>query len=143
MTISNPRYPHSIRITRNVSSTYDPFNDANSTNTEVEVYNGEGRNYKANNTNPSNGVLVSDYAVSIPFVEIEIRAGDKIRVIDRMRALPDAKILEGEVVDAYLGNMGLTVYWNKVTTKGTIRRRYNKGWQSSIACFMKGHMMLL
>jgi hypothetical protein len=116
MTISNPRYPHSIRITRNVSSTYDPFNDANSTNTEVEVYNGEGRNYKANNTNPSNGVLVSDYAVSIPFVEIEIRAGDKIRVIDRMRALPDAKILEGEVVDAYLGNMGLTVYWNKVNT---------------------------
>ncbi len=114
MTTSNPRYPHSIRIVRTVASAYDPFTGG--TTTEEEIYHGEGRNYKANNTNASNGVLVSDYAVSIPFVEIDIMAGDQIKVTDRMKALDGAKIMEGEIVDAYLGNLGLTVYWNRKNT---------------------------
>jgi len=104
---TNPQFPHTIKITR-TTGTYDPFNGG--TTTTEEIYNGEGRNVKTMGTNPSNGVLVSDYAVSIPFTLVNIQAGDKIKVTDRVR------VIEGDVVDAYLGNLGLNVYWNKTNT---------------------------
>ena len=110
---TNPQFPHTIKITR-TTGTYDPFNGG--TTTTEEIYNGEGRNYKSGNTNPTNGVLVSDYVVSMPFTLLEILAGDKIEVTDRMTALEDARVLRGDVVDAYLGNLGLNVYWNKTNT---------------------------
>ena len=123
--MENPRFPHTIRITRviSVSATepteevpYDPFNpppsdppeEGDATTTTIEVYYGEGRNYKNNKTGAVNGVIQSDYAVSIPFTEIDIMTGDSITVTERTRTLT------GLVDDPYLGNLGLTVYWNKV-----------------------------
>lgn len=105
--MDNPRFPHTIRIIRVTTGTFDPFNPNQST-TEEEVYHGEGRNYKNNKTSTVNGVLQSDFAVSLPFTEIDIKAGDKITVTER------ARVISGLVDDAYLGNLGLTVYWNKV-----------------------------
>ena len=105
--MENPRFPHSILITRvDTTTPYDPFNPTEPTPTEV--YHGEGRNYKNNKTSPVNGVIQSDYAVSLPFTEIDIKTGDKITVTERMRTIV------GTVDDPYLGNLGLTVFWNKV-----------------------------
>jgi len=105
--MENPRFPHTIRITRvDTTVPYDPFNPT--TPTTIEVYYGEGRNYKNNKTGAVNGVIQSDYAVSIPFTEIDIMTGDTITVTERTRTLT------GMVDDPYLGNLGLTVYWNKV-----------------------------
>ena len=123
--MENPRFPHSILITRVVSVDvtdpteevpYDPFAEppavppetGDSTTSTVEVYHGEGRNYKNNKTSPVNGVIQSDYAASIPYTEIDIKTGDSIVVTERVRTI------SGIVDDAYLGNLGLTVYWNKV-----------------------------
>lgn len=105
--MDNPRFPHTIRITRlDTTTPYDPFNPAEPTT--IEVYHGEGRNYKNNKTSPVNSVLQSDYAVSLPFTEIDIMAGDTIVITER------ARTIQGIVDDAYLGNLGLTVFWNKV-----------------------------
>lgn len=104
---SNPRYPHTIKITR-ATGTYDPFNPA--AETLSTIYNGEGRNYKYGGTNPYNGVLTSDFCISIPLTNIEVKAGDRVEVTEVMR------VIEGEVVDYYLGNLGVTVYWNKKNT---------------------------
>lgn len=105
--MDNPRFPHTIRITRlDTTTPYDPFNPAEPTT--IEVYHGEGRNYKNNKTSPVNSVLQSDYAVSLPFTEIDIMAGDTIVITER------ARTIQGIVDDAYLGNLGLIVFWNKV-----------------------------
>jgi hypothetical protein len=123
--MDNSRYPHTIKITRTISISatepieevpYDPFApppsdppEQGDVTTEVlEIYDGKGRNYKSNKTNPTNGVLQTDYAVSIPFTVIEIKAGDSITVIERNRTMG------GVIEDSYLGNLGLTVFWNKV-----------------------------
>src|SRR5574343_436346 len=105
--VKNCRYPHSALITRAISSDdYDPFNPTPTAN--IEVYHGECRNYKNNKTATTNGVMQSDYAVSLPYTTIDIMAGDKIVVTER------ARTIEGVVDDAYLGNLGMTVFWSKV-----------------------------
>lgn len=118
---NNPRYPHSILITRNIvtdSSTPvspDPFGgDTPETETEIEtLYQGEGRNYLERTATIVDGVASRRYAISIPFSgvssDVTFLKGDDVSVIERNRSLV------GRVEDSYLGNLGMTVYWNKVT----------------------------
>lgn len=105
--MDNPRFPHTIRITRLISPDgYDPYSGIEIEPTEI--YHGEGRNYKNNKTNLVNGVVQSDYAVSIPFTEIDVMTGDTIVITERTRTI------SGNVDDAYLGNLGLTIFWTRV-----------------------------
>jgi hypothetical protein len=105
--INNPRFPHNVKIVRMVDSdVYNPFEPSDGQ--ELVVYQGKCRNYKNNNTKEKDGVYISDFVLSIPFTLIDIKAGDTVLLEDRVR------VIKGIVVDNYLGNIGLNVYYNKI-----------------------------
>lgn len=105
---SNPRFPHTITITRNVEN-IDPFNDNVTT---TSIYNGIGRSF--NNTIPRevDGVIISRYECAIPKRyddwTIEPRIGDLISVT--MGSLTES----GTITEICKGNMGTNVTWEIV-----------------------------
>lgn len=105
--INNPRFPHTVTITRTTGS-FDPFTGV--LQNEEEVFKGEGRYYKSTTTREKAGVLVSDYEASIPQLKVDIIAGDKILVEHR------TGVIEGVIIDCYTGNLGTTIYFNKANT---------------------------
>lgn len=110
---NNPRFPHSIVISRVVRTTSEqvessPWDSGDPDTVEVIeiIYNGEGRNYKDGVKRGRDNVVLYDFGISIPYTEIELKKGDKVEVMERNR------LISGFIQDSYLGNLGLNVYWN-------------------------------
>jgi len=102
----NPRFPHWIKVTRVVVNT-----DVNPpTSSDVDVFEGECRNYpsRSGSTGITEGVFISDYTVSMPFNEVLFETGDSVVITDRV------KTFAGELVNSYNGNMGCTLWHNRV-----------------------------
>ena len=100
--IQNPRFPHKVIITR-TGERKNPFDEAK----EQLIYDGKCRNYISNKPSNAGVVSQSDYTISAPIIETEIKKGDKVVVTEKVRTI------EGRVVDSYVGNIGSNIYWNK------------------------------
>lgn len=119
--LSNPRYPHTILIKRTIvtdaatPTSPDPFGGGTPAPTTevVTLYNGEGRNYTEKAATMVDGVAVRRLAISVPFsgvpTSVTFMKGDDVTVTERNRTLV------GRVEDSYLGNLGMTIWWTKVT----------------------------
>lgn len=135
MSIVNPRFPHTLTLTRVtvVPSDDDPFvepveddpfavgsttEDVVSTNTEVTstddaetdvetLYDGECRSYRNVMTKTRDGVLVSDYVIAMPRADFAILPGDKVSVVANNRTM------KGVVVDSQTTNFGTNIWWNQ------------------------------
>lgn len=104
MAISNPRFPHTLVVTReeNVGSTYEPNIQP------VVILSCECRNYITTKSTESNGVVSSNYTVALPVHSVNILTGDKIVVTDTVRSI------NGEIVASQIGNLGANIYYNEV-----------------------------
>lgn len=102
--ITNPRFPHSVVITReeNTGTTYEPIFE------DVELLSSECRNYITTKITESNGVVSSNYTISLPLHSVNIITGDKLVVTDTVRSII------GEVVASQIGNIGANIYYNEV-----------------------------
>lgn len=125
MTIANPRFPHTLILTRVTvtASSEDPFvvpveDDpfaegaeppvAQSSSAETEtLYEGECRSYRNVVTKTRDGVLVSDYVIAMHRADFAILPGDKVVVEANNRRM------EGVVVDSQTTNLGTNIWWNK------------------------------
>ena len=103
---TNPQFPHSVKITRVLVNT-----EVNPpTSVIVTVFKGECRNYpsRSGSTGMTEGVIVSDYTISLPYNEIPFEHGDTTEVTDLVR------IFTGVIVNSHNGNLGCTIWHNKV-----------------------------
>lgn len=103
---TNPQFPHWIKITRTKVNT-----DVNPPTSITQiVHEGECRNYpsRSGSTGMKEGVIVSDYTISLPFNKVKIDAGDTTEVTDLIRTFT------GVVVNSHNGNLGCTIWHNKV-----------------------------
>lgn len=104
MSTANPRFPHTLTITRvTAASQDDPFAESSSTT----LYEGECRSYRNVVTKTRDGVLVSDYVIAMPRVDFAILPGDKVSVVANNRPM------EGVVVDSQTTNFGTNIWWNQ------------------------------
>lgn len=103
MAVSNPRHPHRCTIYRLVDET--SFSDGE----KVILYEGACRKETTTNlrTFKTDGVIKSDYLVSLPGTVGGILAGDLIDVTDRQ-----GEFMECIISDSYAGNLGTNVYFN-------------------------------
>lgn len=131
MSIANPRFPHTLTLTRvSVVSSGDepfvnppeddPFAEESATpvmepkggkakpETTVEtLYEGVCRSYRNVVTKTRDGVLVSDYVIAMPRVDFAILPMDKVVVEANNRTM------EGVVVDSQTTNLGTNIWWNQ------------------------------
>lgn len=127
MSNANPRFPHSLILTRVTASPSqggtsvvpveeDPFAAGSpapvvapsSGTAETEtLYEGECRSYRNVVTKTRDGVLVSDYVIAMPRVDFAILPGDKV-VVD-----VNNRTMKGVVVDSQITNLGTNIWWNK------------------------------
>lgn len=102
----NPEFPHWVKVTRVVVD--DSVNPP--TSKDETVHEGKCRNQKSGTSGMSEGVVVSDYLILLPFNEIEFRTGDTTELTDR------AKTFIGTIIDSYNGNLGCKIWHNKVNS---------------------------
>ena len=127
----NPRFPHTLTLTRVtvVPSDDDPFvapveddpfaedgeieeveqssgNEESETGVET-IYEGECRSYRNVMTKTRDGVLVSDYVIAMPRADFAIFPGDKVSVVANNRTMT------GVVVDSQTTNFGTNIWWNQ------------------------------
>lgn len=102
--MNNPRFPHSVVVTReeNTGSSDTPIIG------DVEILFSNCRNYITTKSSESNGVVSSNYTISLPSHLVNILTGDKVTVTDRVR------IIKGEVVASQIGNLGANIYYNEI-----------------------------
>ena len=103
---TNPEYPHWVKVTRIVVNT-----EVNPpTSTTQTIHEGECRNYPtpSGSTGMSEGIIVSDFTISLPFNEVRFNTGDSTEVTDRSRTFT------GTIVNSYNGNLGCKIWHNKV-----------------------------
>lgn len=104
MSAENPRFPHTLALTRvTAASQDDPF----AATAPVTLYDGECRSYRNVVTKTRDGVLVSDYVIAMPRVDFAILPGDKVSVEANNRQM------EGVVVDSQTTNLGTNIWWNQ------------------------------
>lgn len=103
---NNPRYPHWVKVTRTtVNSDVNPPIATTST-----VFEGECRNFQtaSGGTGTSEGVVVSDYTIDMPYNEIRFDVGDTAEITNRVRTF------QGTVINSYNGNLGCRIWHNEV-----------------------------
>lgn len=111
MSIVNPRFPHTLILSRATvtPSQDDPFavEDASSASAVAVLYKGVCRSYRNVTTKTRDGVLVSDYVIAMPRADFAILPGDKMVVEANNRTM------DGVVVDSQTTNLGTNIWWNK------------------------------
>ena len=103
---ANTRFPHRIKVTRNVadSSVYPPvFAVKVILDTECRIFPS-----KSGGTDMNGGIFVSDYTVSMPYHEIEVKSGDSVEAADLVR------FFNGSVIASYNGGLGANLWFNEV-----------------------------
>lgn len=105
MAINNPRFPHTLVVTREVNSgtTYDPVI------TDHTILSSECRNYVTTKGSDKNGVVESNYTTALPLHSTLVIMGDKITVTDTVQTI------HGTVVASQIGNIGANIYYNKIS----------------------------
>ena len=101
---TNPRFPHTIKVTRTTTNT-----DVNPpTSTQTDIFSGICRNFpsKSGGTGIADGAFISDYTVSMPYNEIGFKTGDTVEITDRV------KTFAGVIVNSYNGNLGCVIWHN-------------------------------
>ncbi len=105
-TNSNPQFPHWVKVTRtDVDSSVNP-----PVSTTRTIHEGKCRNQKSGTSGMSEGVIVSDYLILMPFTETRFDTGDSTEVTDRSRTFA------GIILDSYNGNLGCKIWHNKVNS---------------------------
>lgn len=99
--ITNTRYPHHVRIYR---TDRDYFKGDE---TETVLYDGKCRKEPNRTGGYAEKVTKGDYRMSIPGTGYDIRTGDRMD-IDEQRV----SFMKVVVTDAYMGNLGTTVWFN-------------------------------
>lgn len=100
----NPQFPHWVKVKRVVvDDTVNPPTSITQT-----IHEGKCRNQPSGTAGMSEGVVVSDYLLLLPFNEIEFKSGDTTEVTDRSRTFT------GTIVNSYNGNLGCKIWHNKV-----------------------------
>lgn len=100
----NPRFPHMVVVSSEVNkgTSWEP-------DIEIEdVLISSCRNYISTKGSDSSGVMTSQYTISLPRHNVNIKTGDKVTVTDRVR------IIHGEVVASQVGNIGANIYYNEI-----------------------------
>lgn len=132
MTVSNPQYPHTMAVTRQINT---GTNAMPVWSTEV-IYSGICRYYPDNGGSEKGGVKIADYKVSLPVYDFNIRIGDSITCFSdelsdlilritsssqsrittddyaRLIVISDIYKLFGTVKLAHRGNLGANVWFN-------------------------------
>jgi len=135
MTISNPQYPHTFVITRQINT----GNNAMPTWVEVAVHSGICRFYPDNGGSEKGGVKIADYKVSIPSYDFNIKIGDSITCFGRtmtdlilridsdsvgrittddyvrLIAISEIFTVSGLIKLAHAGNLGANIWFNIVS----------------------------
>ena len=101
---TNPQFPHWIKVTRTIVNT--DVNPPTST-TEV-IHEGICRNQPSGVAGITDGAVISDCLILLPFNEIKFNIGDITEITDRVG------VFYGEVVDSYNGNLGCKIWHNRV-----------------------------
>lgn len=119
VTISNPRYPHSIRIVRvnqNAPGNGDPEDPLYEKNEDVEkeviLYDGEGRSFTDTTTTGTDDVDVNKRKASIPVRFDEWAKGLKPLSGDTIYATIGSCQEVGMVRDCESDNNRTLVYWD-------------------------------
>ena len=103
---TNTRYPHWLKVTRTTAnSEVNP-----PTSTISTVFEGICRNYQtaSGGTGTSEGVVVSDYTIDMPYNEVRFDVGDTTEVTNLVRTFT------GTIVNSYNGTMGCRIWHNEV-----------------------------
>lgn len=105
MAINNPRFPHTLVVTRDVNSgsTYAPVW------TPTTILSSPCRNYITTKGSDKNGVVESNYTVALPIHSVLVIMGDKITVDDNVQTI------NGTVVVSQIGNIGANIYYDKIS----------------------------
>lgn len=102
--MTNPRFPHLVKITReaNTGSSFAPVI------VQLVILNSPCRNYISTKSSETNGVISSDYTISLPRHTIDIRTGDTVEVTDVTRTI------KGSVLASQINNIGANIYYNEI-----------------------------
>lgn len=101
---TNPQFPHWLKVTRvKVNTDVNP-----PTSITQIIHEGKCRNQKSGTSGMSEGVVVSDYLILMPFTETRFDTGDATEITDRSRTFT------GTILDSYNGNLGCKIWHNKV-----------------------------
>jgi len=102
--IHNPRFPNNVKIIResNSGSSDSPVI------VNVIILTSECRNYISTKSSETNGVISSDYTISLPRHDTDIRTGDSIEVEDVTRTI------KGTVLASQVNNIGANIYYNEI-----------------------------
>lgn len=104
--VNNPRFPHTVTITR--GGTFDPFGTSESPDYTV-VYEGECRSYQQEYVKTSGTVAQSVRCLAIPIAYGEwenIPLENDIVVVDL-----SSHTETGRVIDKQPNNFGTDIYW--------------------------------
>lgn len=108
--IDNPRFPHHVKIIRELKDENgEPVYDERGIPVTEVVFDSECRNYPSYKSDWKADVVSSDYVISLPKHNFDIKAGDIVRVKEHIREMT------GNVVDAYVGNLGANIWYNSNT----------------------------
>lgn len=104
MAVDNPRWPHSVVVSRVVNSGTEFAPNMTATTVLSSVcrnsVSGKGMNRRS--------VYESEFTVSLPFHSTNVVAGDSITVTDRTRTI------QGTVVEASVHNFGANIYYIEI-----------------------------
>lgn len=106
--VNNPRFPHHIKIYREVVD--DVFNEGTE---EILLYEGDARNFFNTTTDGDNKVVTNMRKSAIPlpneYVEKAFLAGDKVVAF---KGKDNTAVREyGEVTDFKPANFGTEIFW--------------------------------
>lgn len=101
MAIKNPRYPHHVRIYRREE---DGFTGAYA---DTDLYEGKCRKEPNRTGGYAERVIKGDFRMSVPDTSIDVKSGDLMDITDK-----GGYMREVTVNDAYIGNIGVTIWFN-------------------------------
>lgn len=107
--VSNPRFPHCCRITRQQES--DPLEDAVH---DVVIYSGECRSYARDSVSANGEVNTSQRMLSLPLKQNEWECGKIPLEGDKVEVCKGSHKEYGLVVDKRPTNLGTTILWKYV-----------------------------
>lgn len=103
----NPRFPHHVQIIRELKDENgDPVLDERGDPVTDIVFESECRNYPSSKSSWKAEVVSSDYVISLPVHDFDIKVGDTVVAKEKIREMT------GNVVDSYVNNLGANIWCN-------------------------------
>lgn len=102
--MENPRFPHSVKVTKETNT---GSSEAPVIVPEI-ILQSSCRNYITTKSSEYNGVVSSDFTISLPRHMININTGDTVEVVDV------ARTINGTVLASQINNIGANIYYNEI-----------------------------